>query len=69
MDRKNERKKPEKMRVNIIDPENQSPKHVAKAGRRREKFFRKGRCMVHLNMKGFEIHAFLQKLMAMILQR
>ena len=57
------------MQLDPIDPENQWPKHVDKAGRRREFFFQKGRCMAHLNMKGFEIHAFLQKLMAMILQR
>ena len=68
MDRKNERTKPEKMLLNPIDPENKRPKHVAKAGRRRENFCQKGRCVAHLNMKGFEIHAFLQKLMAMIHQ-
>ena len=57
------------MQLDPINPENQWPKHVDKAGRRREIFFQKGRCMAHLNMKGFEICAFLQKLMAMIRQR
>ena len=57
------------MWVDLVDPENKWPKHVDKVGRRREIFFQKGRCMAHLNMKGFEIHAFLQKLTEMIDQR
>ena len=57
------------MQLDPEDPENQWPKHVDKAGRRREFFFQKGRCMAHLNTKGFEIRAFLQTLTAMIRQR